>query len=99
MNQLILEAIALKKCISVTYNSTNMLLAPHILYSKHESYYVDAVALERGGEPPKERKLGAFNLAGLKDVMLIDRMFVPEDLFNPLDPKYEGKTLFVVDRT
>jgi hypothetical protein len=98
MNQLLLEAIALKKCISVTYNNTRMVLAPHILYSKHEAYYVDAVALERGGEAPKERKLGAFNLAGLKEVMLVDRVFVPEDLFNPLDPKYDGKTLFVVDR-
>jgi hypothetical protein len=98
MNQLILEAIALKKCIIVTYNSTKMLLAPHILYSRHESYYIDAVALERNGEPPKEKKLGAFNLAGLRDVALAERQFVPEELFNPADPKYDGVTMFAVDR-
>jgi hypothetical protein len=46
-NQLLLEAIALKKCVTATYNNVEMTLAPHILYSKHDALFIDAVALER----------------------------------------------------
>ena len=99
MNQILLEAIATKKCVSVTYNNTHMVLAPHILYSKHEAYFIDAVALERNGAPPKEKKLGAYNLAGLKEVALSERSFLPEILFDPREARYEGNTLFVVDRS
>jgi hypothetical protein len=98
MNQLFLEAIALNKCISVTYNNTQMILAPHILYSKHEALFIDAVALERNGVPPREKKLGAYNLAGLKDLTVISRHFETDALFNPSDAKYAGVTLFAVDK-
>jgi hypothetical protein len=30
-NQLLLEAIALKKCVTATYNNVAMKLAPHVL--------------------------------------------------------------------
>jgi hypothetical protein len=95
-NQLLLEAIALKKCVTATYNNVQMTLAPHILYSKHDALFIDAVALERNGAPPKEKKLGAFHLAGLKDLTLSERNFVPDSLFDPAATKYEGVTLFVV---
>jgi hypothetical protein len=95
-NKLLLEAIALKKCVTATYNNVQMTLAPHILYSKHDALFIDAVAIERNGLPPKEKKLGAFHLAGLKDLELAERHFVPDPLFDPAAPKYEGVTLFVV---
>lgn len=96
VNQLLLEAIALNKCVTATYNNVEMTLAPHILYSKHDALFIDAVALERNGTPPKEKKLGAFHLAGLKGLQLAERHFVPEPLFDPAAPKYEGVTLFAV---
>ena len=95
-NQLLLEAIALKKCITATYNNVEMMLAPHILYSKHDALFIDAVALERNGAPPKQKKLGAFHLAGLQGLKLAERNFVPESLFDPAAEKYEGVTLFAV---
>ena len=72
VNQLLLEAIALKKCVTATYNNVQMTLAPHILYSKHDALFVDAVAIERNGVAPKEVKLGAFHLSGLKELALAE---------------------------
>jgi hypothetical protein len=95
-NQLLLEAIALNKCVTATYNNVAMTLAPHILYSKHDALFIDAVALEKNGAPPKEKKLGAFHLAGLRGLELAERHFVPEPIFNPDAEKYEGVTLFAV---
>ena len=46
-NQLLLEAIALKKCVTAVYNNVAMKLAPHVLYSKHSALFVDAVILEK----------------------------------------------------
>jgi hypothetical protein len=95
-NQILLEAIALKKCVMATYNRVKMKLAPYILYKRNDSFYVDAVALEKEGQPPREIKLGAFNLAGLNDVMLVDQYFEAEAFFDPAAPKYQGTTLFAI---
>jgi hypothetical protein len=95
-NQLLLEAIALKKCVAVTYNNVQMTLAPHILYSKHDALFIDAVAVERGGQVPKELKLGAFNLAGLKDLVLTERHFEPMHVFDATAAKYDSVTLFAI---
>lgn len=97
-SQLLLEAIALKKCITVTYNRVGMLLAPHILYRKNDALYIDAVALEKNGEPPREKKLGAFHLAGLNDVALVDRVFEPEvELYDPAHERYASGKLFAIE--
>jgi hypothetical protein len=96
-NPLLLEAIALKKCITVMYNRVEMKLAPHILYQRNDSLFIDAVALEKAGQPPREFKLGAFNLAGLNDVALCDEHFAIEPVYDRADPKYQGKTLFAIE--
>lgn len=96
VNQLLLEAIALNKCVTATYNNVEMTLAPHILYSKHDAFFIDAVAVERNGVAPKQKKLGAFHLAGLQGLKLAERDFVPDQLFDPTAEKYEGVTLFAV---
>jgi hypothetical protein len=96
-NQILLEAIALKKCVKVRYNRVDMLLAPHILYTKNDALYVDAVALERNGLPPREKKLGAFHLAGLSELALSDQHFEVESVYEPEAERYEGATLFAVE--
>src|SRR3546814_19295620 len=58
VNKLVLEAIALRKCLEATYNRTNVKLAPHILYTRHDELYVDAVTVERVWRRPREVKLG-----------------------------------------
>lgn len=96
-NPLLLEAIALKKCITATYNNVHMLLAPHILYSKFDTLFIDAVALEKNGERPKDQKVGSFHLAGLHDLALSDRHFLTSGFFKPDAEKYAGVTLFMVE--
>jgi hypothetical protein len=96
-HMIILEAIARKRCISAVYNRVQMRLAPHILYTKHGAMHVDCVALERGGEPPKEKKLGIFKLEGLNDLTLMEAEFTREPLFKPDAERYEGFTLLVLE--
>jgi hypothetical protein len=96
-SKLILEAIALKRCLEVTYNRMRMKLAPHILYTRHDDLFVDAVAVEREGREFTEMKLGTFKLAGLQIEGLIARTFQPQPVFDPANPKYEGTTLLAVE--
>lgn len=96
-SKVLLEAIALKKCVEATYNRMVVKLAPHILYTRHGELYVDAVTVERDGKPPKETKLGTFKLAGLKIAGIVSRTFMPEPIFDPADQKYAGVTLFAVE--
>ncbi|OYY68049.1 MAG: hypothetical protein B7Y00_03555 [Sphingomonadales bacterium 17-56-6] len=96
-NQLLLEAIALKKCVTAAYNNVAMKLAPHVLYSKHSALFVDAVILEKSGELRRDKKLGAFHLAGLNDLQLSDQSFDIAPQFDPAAEKYQDATLFVVD--
>lgn len=96
-NRIFFEAIALRKCVQATYNRTLVTLAPHILFTRHDELYLDAVTLERDGQPPREFKLGTFKLTGLKDVAIVDRSFDPMALYDPGDAKYEGATVFTVE--
>lgn len=95
-NPLLLEAIALKKCVTAVYNNVSMKLAPHVLYSKHSALFMDAVILEKHGEARRDKKLGAFHLAGLNDLQLTDEPFEINALFEPAAEKYQGSTIFVV---
>ena len=96
LNQILLEAIARQKCVVATYNRVEMKLSPYILYKRNDSLYIDAVALEKAGQPPRELKLGAYNLAGLNDVTLVDQHFEAAPLFDPAAEKYQGATLFAI---
>lgn len=94
----ILEAIVRLRCVSAVYNRGTVILAPHILYTRHDELHIDAVAVERDGKPPREMKLGTYRLSGLSDVAATDRIFVPVGLFDPLDARYRDVTLLAVDR-
>jgi len=95
-NQLLLEAIALKKCVTATYNNVAMKLAPHVLYSKNNALFIDAITLEKHGEPPREKKLGAFHLLGLNDLKLTEQLFEMDPLCQADAEKYAGVTLFMI---
>lgn len=96
-SKLLLEAIALRKCVAATYNRNRVKLAPHVLYTRHDELFIDAVTVERNGEAPRETKLGTFKLAGLTEIELAARAFQTEPAFNPKDSRYEGTTLFAVE--
>lgn len=91
------EGVALKKCVAATYNRTAFKLAPHILYTRHDEMYVDAVPLEKEGERPRETKLATFKLSGLKDVQVEDLHFEMSEIFEPAAEKYDGTTLLAVE--
>jgi hypothetical protein len=95
-NPLLLEAIALKKCVTTVYNGVAMKLAPHVLYMKNNALFIDAVVLEKHGQPPREKKLGAFHLQGLNDLRIVDEVFAVDDLFEPDAEKYDVAALFKV---
>ncbi len=96
-NKEFFEGVALKKCVTATYNKLQVTLAPHILYTRHDEMHVDAVTLEREGQPPRELKLGTFKLSGLKDVVVEERHFELSELFDPTAEKYQGTTLMMVE--
>lgn len=93
----IFEAIATRKAVKASYNRGTVMLAPHILYMRNDALHIDAVTIEREGQPPREEKLGTFKLDGLTDVSVTDREFPVSMLFNPGDDRYSGTALFTVE--
>jgi len=96
-NSRILEAIALRRCLGARYNKLSLVLAPHILYRRNDSFFIDAITLTRDGLEPREPKVGSYNLAGLSDVEVLPDTFDVHPLFNRMDPKYRDNTLFMID--
>ena len=84
----VFEAIVKLQCLAATYNRGEVVLAPHVVFTKHDELYCDAVVLERDGKPPKEEKVGTFKLAGLVGPRVTPRRFAINKLFVPDDPKY-----------
>lgn len=95
-SRLVLEAIALRRCMEATYNRARIKLAPHILYTRHGELFVDAVTVEREGRAARETKLGTFKLTGLDILQVVPRPFNPDSIFDARSPKYEGVTLLSV---
>lgn len=96
-NKAILQAIALRLCLRATYNKATVLLAPHVLYQRNDSYFIDALTISRDDKPPREEKFGSFNLAGLSDAMVSETPFTISPLFDRMDAKYRAGTLFMID--
>lgn len=95
---LFFEAIVRQRCIEATYNRTRMVLAPHILYTRHGALHLDAIIVSRENMLPKEVKLGTFKLDGLSGLRLTERAFTPNPDFEPEAEKYVGETLMAVER-
>lgn len=98
LTPIVLEGIVRQRSISAVYNRTRMVLAPHILYTRGDALYVDAVAISRDFIIPREQKLGTFKLDGLKGLTLTEREFPISGLFEPEAEKYAGVTLMAVER-
>lgn len=95
-NRNILEAIALKKCLTANYNGTSFVLAPHILYTRRDLVYLDAVPLFKNEAPPREEKMATFKVDGMSDIALADIPFEVSTLYQPWLDKYRETTLFAV---
>ena len=95
-SRIVLEAIATRKCLEGVYNRQAVTLGPHILYTSHDERYVDAVTIERDGQPPREIKVGSFKLTGIREPRVGDRSFEPQQVFDPGEERYAGVTLFAI---
>lgn len=96
-NSRIFEAIALRRCLTARYNKLSLVLAPHVLYKRNDSFFIDAITITRDGEEPREPKVGSYNLAGLSELDVLESAFEVHPLFNRMDPKYRDNTLFMID--
>ncbi|MCW2336135.1 hypothetical protein M2337_000368 [Sphingobium sp. B2D3A] len=96
-NSRIFEAIALRRCLSARYNKLALVLAPHVLYKRNDSYFIDAITITRDGAEPREPKVGSYNLAGLSELDVLETTFDVHPLFDRMDPKYRENTLFMID--
>ena len=95
-DKIIFEAIAKQRAVRAIYNRTTFILAPHILYTRHDDLFVDAVALTRDGQRPRERKLGCYKLAGLSSVRLMPDAFEIDSSYDADNAKYLETKLFAV---
>ena len=93
---LLCTLIKRRRCVSFVYNKVAMKVAPHIVYTKHDDPFVDAVVLERDGKPPKEAKLGAFKLAGLSAVTGTTTPFSLWGQFTTDDARYADQTICAI---
>ena len=69
------------QAVSAMYNRGEVVLAPHVIFTRHDELYVDATTIERDGKPPREEKMGTFKLAGLGSLRLTPRRFAASALF------------------
>ena len=96
-SRIVLEAIARRRCLEAVYNRAPVRLAPHILYTRHDELFVDAVTLERDGRPPRETKLGTFKLDGLHAPAVASQPFRIDPVFDAGDERYAGVTLLAAE--
>jgi hypothetical protein len=92
----ILEAIAAKRFLEITYNKMRMKVAPHVLYTRHGDLFLDAVPAERDGKSLVDPRLSTFKLAGLEIVQILTTTFVPFPGFDAASEKYAETTPFAV---
>lgn len=93
----ILEAIVRQRCLAATYNRADIVVAPHVLYTRHGELYVDAVTVSRNMVMVREPKLATFKLTGLGGLRVTERPFELSSLFDAELEKYDGVTLMKVE--
>ena len=77
---IIRTAIALRVCITASYNKRIVKLAPQGIVAKHDEPYLQAVTLEQAGAPPNSKRLGTFKIAGLTGLALTGTRYGVGDL-------------------
>ena len=94
--RLVIEAIALKRAITAEYNGAEMLLAPHLLFSRHEDLFLSALNLRKTWRSEEEMRLGAFKLDGLSRIAVTEQEFEPMAGFEPTPPRETDREVFAL---
>ncbi|TYC89322.1 WYL domain-containing protein [Novosphingobium sp. BW1] len=92
----LIEAIALRRHIRAEYNGTEMLLAPHRLFSRHDELFLSAFNPNKNWRSEEERRLGHFKLDGLSNLLVTEEMFEPLPDFDPAPPRETDEEVFTV---
>ncbi|HEX4737218.1 MAG TPA: hypothetical protein VH331_06630 [Allosphingosinicella sp.] len=76
---LIAGAIRNQLSLRARYNDQQVVIAPQILFTRHEAPHVEALVLERDGRKDAEPRLRTFNLAGLHELKTSGLLFEPHN--------------------
>ncbi len=94
----VVYGIANLLCVRATYaREGSVILAPYILYTRGNDRFVDAVALERDGAPPADRKLATFKFNALRGLVITTECFTPVPEFDRANERYAGGIIASVD--
>ena len=92
---LLVQAIAYKRQIIVTYNKERLRLNPQVLFFRRSEPYILAINVEKPQRLGEQRKLGQFKLAGLTEIALTGATFVPIEGFLGIAPSEEDEIVMV----
>ena len=87
----VIEAIALRRLIAAVYNGSDLLLAPHRLFTRHGALFVSALNTGKLWRSEEERRLGHYKLDGLSDLVMTETDFEP--LADDAEPARAGDEL------
>lgn len=71
-------AIQRRRCVRAVYNRGEVVLAPYMLYKRHDELHLAAALVTRDGEAPKLAKVGVYRLSGLAGLEPTTKMFTPK---------------------
>lgn len=92
------NAIAANKCVTANDGNITLKLAPHVVYKrgKREVLSVDAVLIERNGQPVNRETLRTYRVDDLSDIVISDDGFTVLPDFDPSEPEYAGRTVCII---
>jgi hypothetical protein len=76
-NAIVAAAVRNRRCLRGTYNGGSVVIAPYMLYERHDILHLAAVTLARDGKPARADKLSVYRLPGLTGVELTGESFEP----------------------
>lgn len=87
---MIQSAIERRRCVRAIYNRGEVVLAPYLLYTRHDEPHLAAALVSRDGQAPKMPKVGVYRLSGLSGLEPTTRLFTPnaslmDDYKHPAD--------------
>jgi hypothetical protein len=92
------DAIAALKLVTATDGNVTLKLAPHVVYrrGRREIPTLDAVLIERNGNPVNRESIRTYRVDDLTDITVIDEGFTVFADFDPDEPEYAGRTVCIV---
>lgn len=91
-------AIESKLMVTATDGTVLLKLSPHVVYTrtKKDIVTLDAVLVERNGQPVNRENLRTYRLDDLADITVTNDGFTILVGFDPDEPEYAGRTVCIV---